>query len=383
MSGLEAYVLGIGMTPFTRHEVDGVALGVQAAAAALEDAALEPGDVDALYAGHVHGGMVAGERVGASVGLAGIPTVNVENACATGTTAIIEAVHGIASGRFECVVACGFEKVSDQRGMIAPAEGDYEGELGLVFPAWHAMSTRLYMHEYGLTRSQLSLVAVKNRHNGARNPLSHFRQEVSVEEVGASREIATPLRLYDCCPKSDGGAAVVLGSKRFAAEARRRHGRSVAVRGVGLVSGRPDGTYQPLFEDVTARAAHAAYDMAGVEPDGVDFAEVHDCFTIAEGLRVEGLGLCEPGTYFRELEQSGRWLADGDTPINASGGLLAKGHPLGATGVGQLCEITTQMRGGAGERQVERTDVAVAHTRGGSVPRTEGGSCGVLVCVAD
>src|SRR5581483_74583 len=250
---------------------------------ALEDADLEPGDIGALYAGHVHGGMVAGERVGAGCGLAGLPTVNVENACASGTTAVIEAVHAIRAGRYDVVVACGFEKVSNQKGMITPAAGDYEGELGLVFPAWHAMRARMYMNEYGLTRDQLSLVAVKNRHNGALNPLSHWHEEVTVDDVSASREIATPLRLFDCCPKSDGGAAVVLGSKRLAEASKKRYGRSVAIRGVGLSSGRADGCYEPLFEDVTARAAKAAYDEAGIGPADVDFAEVHDCFTIAEG----------------------------------------------------------------------------------------------------
>jgi acetyl-CoA acetyltransferase len=193
--------------------------------------------------------------------------------------------------------------------------------------------------------------------------------------VAESREIATPLRLYDCCPKSDGGAAIVVSSTR-------PRGRSIVIRGTGLASGRADGNYEALFEDVTSRAAQAAYDEAGLGPDDVDFAEVHDCFTIAEGLRVEGLGLAERGTYFRQLEE-GRWAIGGETPVNASGGLLAKGHPLGATGVGQVCEIATQMRGDAGERQLARTNVGVAHTRGGSVPGTEGGSCGVLVCVAE
>src|SRR5438128_2517715 len=151
----EVYVLGIGMTRFTKHDESGVDLGVQAVNAALEDAGMEPRNVDALYAGHFHGGMVAGERVGAGCGLAGLPTVNVENACASGTTAVIEAVHAIRSGRYDCVVACGFEKVSDQKGMITPPAGDYEGELGLVFPAWHAMRAVMYMNEYGLTRDQL------------------------------------------------------------------------------------------------------------------------------------------------------------------------------------------------------------------------------------
>jgi acetyl-CoA acetyltransferase len=241
----------------------------------------------------------------------------------------------------------------------------------------------MYMERYGLTRDQLSLVAVKNRANGALNPLSHWREEVTIDDVGESREIATPLRLLDCCPKSDGAAALVLGSKRFLEETRRRHGRAVAIAGVGLSSGRADGLYEPLFEDITSRTAELAYREAGIRPDDVDFAEVHDCFTIAEGLRVEGLGLAEPGTYFKTLESDGRWLREGETPINASGGLLAKGHPVGATGVAQVCELVTQMRGTAGDRQLARTDVAIAHTRGGSVPGTEGGSCGVVVCTGD
>jgi acetyl-CoA acetyltransferase len=152
---------------------------------------------------------------------------------------------------------------------------------------------------------------------------------------------------------------------------------------MGLSSGRPDGLYEPLFEDITARAAKQAYSDAGIGPGDVDFAEVHDCFTIAEGLRVEGLGLAERGTYFTQLERDGRWLPDGQTPVNTSGGLLAKGHPVGATGVAQVYELVTQMRGAAGERQLSRTDVGVAHTRGGSVPGTEGGSCGVIVCVGE
>jgi acetyl-CoA acetyltransferase len=377
------FVIGVGMTRFTRHEESSIALGEQAVAAAIDDAGIETADMDALYAGHVHGGAVAGERVGAATGLAGIPTLNLENACASGTTAIVEATHAIRAGRYDAVVACGFEKMSSRPGMIAPSEGDYEGALGLVFPAWHAVRARMYMDAYGLTRDQLSRVAVKNRSNGALNPLAHFHEEVTLADVAESRPVATPLRLFDCCPKSDGAAAVVLGSRRFLDATRRRHGRAITVAGVGLSSGRADGFYEPLFEDITHRAAQEAYDDAGIKPSDVDFAEVHDCFTIAEGLRVEALGLAEPGTYFRELEANGRWMRDGACPVNASGGLLAKGHPVGATGVAQVCELVTQMRGVAGERQLAKTDVGVAHTRGGSVPGTEGGSCGVVVCTGD
>ncbi len=379
----EPYVIGIGMTRFTKHQRGPVELGEEAVAAALDDAGVGPSEVEALYAGHVHAGPVAAQRVGAATGLAGIPTLNLENACASGTTAVIEAVHAVRAGRYDCVVACGFEQVSTLQGMITPAAGDYEGELGLVFPGWYAMRARIYMDEYALTRQQLSLVAVKNRHNGSLNPLSHFRQEVSEDDVSTSRPIATPLRLQDCCPKSDGGAAVVIGSERYLADAKRRHGRAVRIAGASLTSGRADGLYEPLFEDITFRAASSAYSQAGVTPELIDFCEVHDCFTIAEGLRVEALGLTAPGTYFRELQSTGRWTLEGGTPVNPSGGLLAKGHPLGATGVAQLCEITTQMRGLGGERQLGKADIALAHTRGGSVPGTEGASCGVVVCIGD
>jgi acetyl-CoA acetyltransferase len=379
----DVYVIGVGMTPFAKHgETTAIELGARALRQAIEDAGLGPTDVEAMYAGHVYGGMVAGERVAAECGLAGIPIINVENACASGTTAVIEAVHAIRAGRYRCIAASGFEKISDRPGMLTPEESDYEGQLGLVFPAWHAMRARLYMEEFGLTREQLALVAVKAHHNGSLNPLAQVRDEITVSDVIESRPIASPLNLLDCCPKGDGGAAVILGSRDYAREHARRRGRVTKIAGVGLYSGRPDGVYSPLFEDVTSRAARDAFAESGVTPKDVDFAEVHDCFTIAEGFRVEGLGLCDPGTYFRELAE-GRWAVDGEVPVNPSGGLLAKGHPLGATGVAQLCEVTEQFRGVAGGRQVGKADVAVAHTRGGSVPGTEGGSCGVLVCIAE
>lgn len=378
----DVYVLGVGMTDFGRHVESGTDLAATAMRAAMQDAGIETDDVDALYASHVYGGMVAGERAGAGAGFAGIPTINVENACASGTTAVIEAYHAIKAGRFRCVMTCGFEQISDRAGMLTPEGSDYEGALGLVFPAWHAMNARLYMDRYGLTREQLALVSVKAHHNGALNPRAQRRQEITTQDVIGSRAVASPLHVLDCCPKGDGAAAAILGDESMAAEVRRRHGVAVKIAGTGLFSGKADGQYDQLFEDVTARAAAKAFEEAQVKPADVDFAEVHDCFTIAEGLRVEGLGLCEPGRYFRELEEDGRWTLEGRTPVNPSGGLLAKGHPLGATGIAQVVEISEQFRGIAGERQLDAAEVALAHTRGGSVPGTEGGSCGVLVCVA-
>lgn len=379
----DVFAVGVGMTRFTRHERSSIDLGTDALLAALEDSGLETGQVDALYAGHVHGGAVAGERIGAAVGLAGVPTFNLENACASGTTAVVEATYAIRSGRFDCVAIVGFEQMSTLSGMIAPSAGDYEGAMGMVFPAWHALRARMYVERYALTRDELSAVSVKNRANGALNPLAHFRDPVTSEQVAESRSVATPLRLFDCCPKSDGGAAVILATESTAAASLRWADRRIRVAGISVTSGRADGLYEPLFEDITHRAATSAYQDAGVTAADIDFAEVHDCFTIAEGLRVEGLGLAEPGTYFKVLSAEGRWWRDGSTPINTSGGLLAKGHPVGATGVAQIYELVSQMRGDAGVRQIAKVDVGLAHTRGGSVPGTEGGSCGVVVCVGD
>jgi acetyl-CoA acetyltransferase len=377
----DVYVIGWGMTTFGRHTESGVGLGAQALREAIESAELERSDIDALYVGHVHGGMVAGERVGALAGLAGIPTLNIENACASGSSAVIEAAYAISSGRYDTVAVCGFEKLSGSTGMIAPAEDDYEGQLGLVFPAWHAMRARLYMGEYGVSRDDLSGVAVKNRTHGLQNPLAQFTKPITVDDVGASRDVASPLRLLDCCPIGDGGAAVILGNAQHAAAARSRFGTVAQIVGAGLTSGGPDGTYSPLLEDITMRTTDAAFSGTTVTRADVKFAEVHDCFSIAEPFRVEGLGLCEQGTYFDHL-RDGRWQVGGSLPINPSGGLLSKGHPLGATGVAQVCEVAMQFSGRAGGRQVEGADVALTHTRGGSVPGTEGGSCAVIVAVA-
>jgi acetyl-CoA acetyltransferase len=377
----DVYVVGWGMTPFGRHVDPGVVLGALALGGAITSAELERRDIDALYVGHVYGGMVAGERVGALAGLAGIPTLNIENACASGSSAVIEAAYAIAGGRYDVVAVCGFDKLSQSTDMIAPADDDYEGQLGLVFPAWHAMRARLYMHEYGVSRDDLSAVAVKNRAHGIQNPLAQFSEPLTVEDVSSAREIASPLRLLDCCPRGDGAAAVVLAGKDHVAAARRRFGSVVQLVGAGLTSGGPDGTYSPLFEDITMRSTDAAFAGLAVTRDDVRFAEIHDCFSIAEPFRVEGLGLCEQGAYFDHL-RDGRWDLGGDLTINPSGGLLSKGHPLGATGVAQICEVATQFAGRAGGRQITGADVALTHTRGGSVPGTEGGSCAVIVCTA-
>ncbi len=374
----DVVILGVGMTNFGKFRDASVdELGRKACWDAIKDAGIEPKQIQAAYCGHVYQGMVAGQRVVSKLGIAGIPVTNIENACSSGSTALREAWIAVALGFYDVVLAFGMEKLTGLfSGALAPAEEDIEGELGMVFPALYALRGRAYMAEYGATREQVAMVPVKNHRNGSLNPRSQYKNLITVEEVLNSRPIAEPLNLLDCCPIGDGAAAVVITSKEVA---QRHTTDMIKIRGCALTSGKMEvGIANFTFEDITARAAREAYNLSGIGPDDIDFLEVHDCFSIAEFLRVEGLGLCKPGEYGRLLE-SGYWDLDGKIPVNPSGGLLSKGHPLGATGIAQVCELTWQLKGMAGNRQVKDARVGIAHCRGGSVAGTEGGSCTVTI----
>jgi acetyl-CoA acetyltransferase len=377
----EVYVLGVGMTRFGKHpDRDAADLGTEAVRLAIADAGIDPREVEAAYCGHVYQGMVTGQRVLARVGLAGIPLANVENACSSGATAIREASLAIRAGEHDVVLAFGTEHLTSRfQGALTPDPTDVEAAVGLTMPGIYAMRARRYLEEFGATREQLALISVKNRRNAARNPLAHFRDPVSVEQVLGSRMIADPLRLLDCSPVSDGAAAAVLAS----AAARRRlgDGRAVRLAASALRTGEVEAEPSSMtFEPLTRATAVDAYERAGIGPEDVDLAEVHDCFTIAEALRVEGLGLFEPGGYLAAVER-GEADIGGRLPVNPSGGLLGKGHPLGATGVAQVVEIVRQLRGEAGERQVEGAKVGLAHCRGGKAAGVEGAACTVQVLV--
>jgi acetyl-CoA acetyltransferase len=377
----EVYVLGVGMTRFGKHpDRDAADLGTEAVRLAIADAGIDPREVEAAYCGHVYQGMVTGQRVLARVGLAGIPLANVENACSSGATAIREASLAIRAGEHDVVLAFGTEHLTSRfQGALTPDPTDVEAAVGLTMPGIYAMRARRYLEEFGATREQLALISVKNKRNAARNPLAHFRDPVSVEQVLGSRMIADPLRLLDCSPVSDGAAAVVLAS----AAARRRlgDGRAVRLAASALRTGEVEAEPSSMtFEPLTRATAVDAYERAGIGPEDVDLAEVHDCFTIAEALRVEGLGLFEPGGYLVAVER-GEAEIGGRLPVNPSGGLLGKGHPLGATGVAQVVEIVRQLRGEAGERQVEGAKVGLAHCRGGKAAGVEGAACTVQVLV--
>ncbi len=375
------HVVGVGMTRFGRHpESDAADLGAAALMEAIADAGIDPRLIEAAYCGHVFQGMVTGQRVLAQVGLAGLPLANVENACSSGATAIREASFSIRAGEYDIVAAIGTEHLTSQfRGALTPDPSDPEAAVGATMPGVYAMRARRYMEEFGMTREQLALIPVKNKANAARNPLAHFRQEITVADVLESRPIADPLRLHDCSPVTDGSAVVILMSDRAA----RRHGqgRSVRLAASALRTGSVDTSPTSMtFEPLTRDTANDAYEKAGVGPEDVDFCEVHDCFSIAEVLRVEGLGLFPQGEYPRAVER-GEASIGGRLPVNPSGGLIGKGHPLGGTGVAQVVELVRQLRGESGERQIEGARVGLAHCRGGKAVGIEGAACTVQILI--
>ncbi len=378
----DVYVLGIGMTPFGKHPDKTAAdLGAEAVNLALSDAGVNRGDIEAAWVGHVFQGMAMGQRALYAAGLSGIPIDNVENACSSGSTAIWDATLGLRAGAYDIVLALGVEHMTTAfRGALAPDPSDIEAQLGLTMPGIYAMRAQRYMLQYGVTPEEIAQIAVKNKKNAAMNPLSHFKKAVTLEEVMQGRLIADPLRLHECAPISDGAAAVVLVTK---AKLKQLGGnRAIKLAASSLRSGRTEvGLVDMTVEDLTWRTAQGAYEQAGVGPGDIDFAEVHDCFSIAEALRVEGMGLVPHGEYVARVGK-GEMDLNGILPVNGSGGLLGKGHPLGATGVAQVVELVKQLRGDAGERQIDNARIGVAHCRGGKAQGVEGTACTVNILVA-
>ena len=369
----DIYVIGVGSTPYGRLLDWGVREMAEAAAFdALVDAGARPGDIETAYCGTQGMAcsdvtMLHGQIALEQVGITGIPVTNIKNACASGSNAFREAWLALQSGLYDVAIAIGFEKMcaplpGQAQVLFEAGGGDrmMEGLMGFFPPGSFAMSARFHMATFGTTREQIAGIAVKNRRNGALNPKAQLRKAITVEEVLASRTIAVPLNLYDCCPISDGCAAVILAS---ADAAPRFSGEPVAVAASAHVS----GTYkdqEALDADTTRRAARLAYDMAGLGPEDIDLAEVHDCFSYAELKHYEDLGFCAPGEGGRLIDE-GEVEIGGRIPVNASGGLIAKGHPLGATGIGQIAEVVTQIRGRAGPRQIEGARVGLTHNGGG------------------
>ena len=376
MSWNRVAVVGAGLIKFGElfeQSYEQMAAGAFAAVVAAVDKGFEPRQVDAAIVATQRGTLwgqegIGGNTIPSALGLSGIPCTRVENACPSGSDAFRIGAMAVASGVHDVVLVIGVEKMRDkstEEGLLARAAAGHPiYTRGESAPVLFAPFATRHMHEFGTTREMLAAVAVKNHHNGTLDPYAHFRDEVTVEQVLASPPVCHPLHLLDCCPQTDGAAAVILASAERADEFTDR---PVWVAGFGTATDHPYLHEKSTFVGLpaTVLAAERAYAMAGVGPSDVDVAEVHDCFTITEILDVEDLGLCEKGKG-GYLSLEGDTALGGRLPINPSGGLLAKGHPIGATGVAQLTECWWQLRGQADARQVEiRRGYALQHNVGG------------------
>ena len=399
---LNATVAGVGMTRFMKYPDKGLKeLGTEAVRAAVADAGLALCDLEAAYVGNCAAGLVTGQEsvrgqvILHTMGVGKIPIINVENACASGSTALIQAGAMVTAGIYDVVLALGVEKLSDPdkaksfaafagamdidelKEMIeslAKAAEEGGGEAGAgqsrsMFMDVYASAARAHMESYGTTVEQFAMVAAKNSLHGSMNPRAQFQQALSVDDVLNERMIVDPLTRAMCSPIGDGAAAAVIVSERKA----RELGISKPVRIVTSVmhSGYDHAEDEP---DTVQLSARGAYEEAGVGPQDFDVIEVHDASAPAEIIAYEQLGLCPAGEGGKHVE-SGASKLGGRQPVNTSGGLLRKGHPVGATGIAQIVELTEQLQGRCGKRQVEGATVALAHNGGGVVGREAASMC--------
>jgi acetyl-CoA C-acetyltransferase len=376
-NGRKVAIVGIGSTKF--GEFWGTSLRelvAEAGFGAAEDAGIRGKDLEMILFGNMSGGMFVGqEHVGALVadflGLNPIPAIRTEAACASGGVALAQGYLAVASGMYDLVAVGGVEKMTDVEAgratsvLAGAMDSEWEAYFGATFASIYALIAKRYMHEYGLTRDQLSKVAVKNHYHGKRNPLAHFKREISLEEANQSSLVADPLRLFDCCPISDGAACAILAP----AEVAKKYTDTPIIIDASVQS---SGTLS-LFDrrdictiDATVDAASLAYKKAGITPKEVDLVEVHDCFTIAEILAMEDLGFAKKGEAGKMYDE-GQVYVGGSCPVNTDGGLKASGHAVGATGVKQIVELVKQLRGEADKgRQVSGAEIGLAQNVGGS-----------------
>jgi sterol carrier protein 2 len=387
----KVFVTGVGMVPFTKPGASEPypLLGAAAIKAALADAGVDYQSIDQVCAGFVYGDSCSGQAAAYHVGLTGIPVINVNNNCATGSTALWLGRQAVASGEAECVLVVGFEQM--QRGAIAAhftdrpdpsqrlldvmAQTQGRDEAAPIAAQLFGGAGRMHMQLYGTRADTFARIAVKSRRHAANNPNAIFRDPLTLDEVLASPGVFDPLTRLQCCPPSCGAATAILCSEAFA----KKHGlsRQVHIAGQALVtdgnSSFDENDMRKLVGfDMTRRAAQRVYEQSGIDPGDVPVVELHDCFTSNELITYEALGLVEEGG-------AERFILDGDNTYggrvvtNPSGGLLSKGHPLGATGLAQCAELVWQLRGQAGARQVDGAKVALQHNLG------LGGACVVTM----
>ncbi len=365
-------VLGAGSTKYGRLNESIIEIALNASKDAIDSAGITPRDIKAGYISNVFG--VADRQVHmapvimSNLGIPDVPGLTIESACGSGSVMFREAYANIAAGFYDCVIALGVEKITH----TGTAESTtlfsycsdyfYEGGNGASFPGLFGSMARAYLATYKATEEDLARIAVKNHENGFFNPKAHIKRKITVDDVLDSPVVASPLKLYDCCPFSDGASAVILCDEAFAKKSGRPY---IEVIGSGRgaspasVQTRKDITTIPSTVD----AVNQAYKMANLTPKDIDFVEVHDCFTIAELIDIEDLGFFQKGTGAQAVRE-GRTTLKGDIPVNPSGGLKSKGHPIGATGVGQVVEVFEQFTNKANERTVKDAEVAMTHNFG-------------------
>ena len=380
MSNHKAVVAGVGMIPFVKagQSEPYTAMGAEAARRALADAGVEYSEVQRAFASYIYGDSTQGQAVLYGVGMTGIPIINVHNNCSSGSSALLLAREAVESGQADVVLAVGFEQM--EGGMdgrfpelphpLAPHAkavidkyGMPEVEAGAAL--MYGAAGRQLIDQVGVDPRAFAQISVKSRKHAAHNPFAMYRAPLTLEEVLASRTIYDPITKFQCCPTSSGAAAAVIVSKEYA----DRHGlrTDVIIEGQAMAtdfSDAFDGDMTKLISiDITAAASNAVYEQTGIGPESVDVVELHDCFTTHEFVIYEGLGLTAPGT-------AERFIMDGDNTYggkvvtNPSGGLISRGHPIGATGLAQCAELVWQLRGEAGGRQVENAKIALQHNMG-------------------
>ncbi len=369
-------IVGIGLTKFGKHEsLSTRELFIEASSKALEDAGLAIDSIDSIYFGNLSSDRFEHQAHTAAINAElfsarNIPSTRVEDACASGGVALAQGFMAVQSGLADTVLVAGAEKmtnlstpeVTDVLGTCA--DDLFEANHGITFPGLYALMARAHMHKYGTTKEQLSMVAVKNHKNALDNPYAQFHKEINLEKAMNSMMISDPLNLYDCSPITDGGAAIIITTLE---KAKKMDVTPVEIVGVGQASDTIALANRKSLTSIesTRIAAKRAYNMANITAKDIDIAEVHDCFTIAEIITTEDLGLFNKGEGGKAVE-NGITSRNGDLPVNTDGGLKAKGHPIGATGVAQIIELVHQIRGTAEKRQINGVKYGLAQNMGGS-----------------
>ncbi len=381
----EVSIIGVGMTRFGKWlERSMEDLGREATWNAIDDANVSVKDIEVAYVGNGLAPQLTelkgtiGQHVLTQAGIFGVPVINVENACSSGSTALRGAYLEVASGNFDVALALGVEKLfcgDTARSAAAMAQGTALAKLGFMFVGLYSMQLRRWVEKYGVTKEQFAKVVVKNSYNGSLNPYAQFRKPLSIVDVLNSRVVAEPLTQYMCSTMGDGAAAAIVCARELARKYTSKP--LVDIAACELVS----GTYTfpgEEHEEITKRAAKRAYEKAGIGPKDVNVAEVHDGMAPAELKLYEELGFCKEGEAGRMIDE-GRTSLTGTIPVNPSGGLAAKGHPVGATGLAQIAEIVWQLRGEAGERQVTNNPKVGLTENAGGWSSDDNAACAVTI----